>query len=94
MGLVNGLLRWQAHTRTDLEAFVLQDALDGGIFTARRQLGLEDDAERAVAHDLALCVREVLVLARLAVLDLLADDFCARVRQWQRSGGRSTYRPF
>jgi hypothetical protein len=94
MGLANGLLRWQAHARTDLEAFVLQDALDGGVFATWRQLGLEDDTERAVSYNLALCVRQVFVLARLAVLDLLADDFCANVRQWQRRRGRGTYRPF
>jgi hypothetical protein len=58
-----------------LEALVLQHALNGRIFAAGRQLGLEDDAKGAVADNLALRVGEVLVFARLAVLDLFADDF-------------------
>jgi hypothetical protein len=58
-----------------LEALVLQHALNGRIFAAGRQLGLEDDTKGAVADNLALRVGEVLVFARLAVLDLFADDF-------------------
>jgi hypothetical protein len=54
----------------------LQHPLDGCIFTAWRELGLENDAKGAIANNLALCVRKVLVLAGLAVLDFLADDFC------------------
>lgn len=53
--------RAQAH----LEAFVLEHALDGGVLAAGRQLGLENDAEGAIAYDLALCVRQVL-MSRLA----------------------------
>lgn len=83
-----------AHAQTDLEAFVLQNALDGSILSTGGELGLENDTEGAVSYDLALCVRQVFVLARLAVLDLLADDFCARVRQWRRREERGTYRPF
>jgi hypothetical protein len=62
-----------------LEALVLQDTLDGRIFTTRRQLRLEDDTERAVADNLALRVREVFVVAGQAVLDLFADNFCGIV---------------
>lgn len=62
----------QAH----LESLVLQHPLDGGILSAWRELGLEDDAKGAVADNLALRVGEVLVLAGLTVLDLLANDFC------------------
>ena len=58
-----------------LEALVLQYSLDGGIFSTRGQFGLEDDTKGAVAYNLALRVRKVLVLARLAVLDLFADNF-------------------
>jgi len=65
-----------------LEALVLENALDGSVFAAGRQLRLEDDAERTVSHNLALCVREVLVVAGHAVLHLLADDFC-RASAWQ-----------
>lgn len=60
---------------THLEALVLQHPLDGCVLAAGRQLRLEDDAERAVADNLALCVRQVLVVARLAVLHFLANDF-------------------
>jgi hypothetical protein len=72
-----------SHAQTDLEAFVLQDALDGGIFSARGELGLEDYTKGTVAHNLALCVRQILVLSSLAILDLFADDFYAGVSTWQ-----------
>jgi hypothetical protein len=62
-----------------LEALVLQDTLDGRIFTTGRQLRLEDYAERAVADNLALRVCEVFVVAGQAVLDLFADNFCGIV---------------
>jgi hypothetical protein len=60
---------------THLEALVLEHTLDGGVLPAGRQLCLEDDTEGAIADDFALRVCEVLVVARDAVLDLLADDF-------------------
>jgi len=58
-----------------LEALVLQHALDGGILTRRRQFGLENDTEGAIADDLALGVLHLLGLPSKAVLDLLTDDF-------------------
>ena len=61
---------------THLKALVLKHALDGSILSGRRQLGLEDDTERAVADDLALSVLHLLGLSGQAVLDLLTDDFC------------------
>jgi hypothetical protein len=61
---------------TYLKALVLQHALDGSILSGGRQFGLEDDAERAVADDLALGVLHLLSLSGQAVLDLLTDDFC------------------
>ena len=61
---------------TYLEALVLQHALDGGVLSGGRQLGLEDDTERTVADDLALGVLHLLGLSGQAVLDLLTDDFC------------------
>jgi hypothetical protein len=74
--------------QTNLEALVLQHPLDGGIFSARGELGLEYHAEGAVAHNLALCVRQVLVFACLAVLDLFADDFyeCVSMRAARGAG--------
>lgn len=68
-----------SHAQSDLEALILQHTLDGGIFTAGRQLRLEDDAEGAVSDNLALRVGEVLVVAGDAVLDLFADNFCAGI---------------
>jgi hypothetical protein len=62
--------------QTHLEALVLQHPLDGRIFTTRRQLGLEDYTEGSVAHDLALRVCEIFVVAGQAVLDLFANNFC------------------
>ena len=59
---------------TYLETLVLEDALDGSIFAAGRQLGLENDSERAIADDLALSVLDIAGLAGQAILDLFADD--------------------
>lgn len=67
----SGYVTWATH----LEALVLQHTLDGRILAAGGQLGLEDDAKGAIADDFALRVREVLVVARHAVLHLLANDF-------------------
>ena len=61
-----------------LEALVLQDPLDRGILVGRRQLRLEDDAERPVADDLTLRVLYLPGLAGDAILYLLADHFCNR----------------
>lgn len=56
---------------TDLEAFVLEDLLDGdvanGIAIRADESGLKDDAEAAVAHDFAACVLNFFLLACLAV---------------------------
>ena len=70
------LFTGKSHAQTHLEALVLQHPLDGRIFTARRQLRLEDYTEGAVAHDLALRVCEIFVVAGQAILDLFADNFC------------------
>jgi hypothetical protein len=87
--------------QTHLEALVLQDTLDGGIFTTRRQLRLEDYAKRAVADNLALRVCEVFVVASQAVLNLFADNFWAGVsmisiRRRREGKGREggTHHPF
>jgi hypothetical protein len=65
--------------QTDLEALVLQHPFDGGVLSTRGQLGLEDYSKGAVSHNLALRVGQVLVLSRLAILDLFTDDFCTAV---------------
>lgn len=69
----------RSHSQTDLEALVLEHTLDGGIFSAGGQLGLKNDAKGAVAYDLALRVRQILVVAGHTVLDLFADNFCFTV---------------
>jgi hypothetical protein len=65
--------------QTDLEALVLQHSLDRSIFSARRELGLKDHAEGAIADNLALRVGQILIFTSLAVLDLFADNFCASI---------------
>ena len=67
--------------RAHLEAFVLKDAFDGSIFAAGRQLGLEDNAKGAIAHDLTLGVLHITSLAGNAILDLLTDHLCRPVSQ-------------
>lgn len=57
-----------------LEALVLQDTLDGRIFTAGRELGLKDHAKGAVADNLALRVLHLFGLASQAILHLFAND--------------------
>jgi hypothetical protein len=74
---------------TDLEPFILQDLLDGDVIPILKlgdKFGLKDDAERAVADDFAVRVRDVTSLARLAIrsndLDHLSGivDGCAMIR--------------
>lgn len=60
----------------DLETLVLEHALDGSIFTAGRQLGLEDDTEGAVTDDLALGVLHLFCLSSQAILNLFANYLC------------------
>ena len=60
-----------------LEALVLQDSLDGSVLAAGGHLGLKHDTKRSIADDLALSIRDLLVLACQAILDLFADDLCA-----------------
>jgi hypothetical protein len=55
----------------------LQDSLDGSVLAAGGHLGLKHDTEGSIAHDLALGIGDLLVLARQAILDLFADDLCA-----------------
>jgi hypothetical protein len=72
---------------------------------------LKDDSKGAIADNLALCIRQVLVaplagalramqwaahlvFAREAVLDLLADDFCAVVSMGKRGGAEGPHLPF
>lgn len=64
---------------TYLEPLVLQHTLDGGILARRRQLRLENDAEGAIADNLAVCVLHFPRLACDAILDLFADNLCCRL---------------
>lgn len=91
--------RERGGAKTHLEALVLEHALDGGILTTGRQLGLEDYTKGAVADNLALRVCEVLVVARQAILDLFVDNFCrglvSRTAIDRGGGTRATaYHPF
>jgi hypothetical protein len=70
------------------EPLVLQDSFDRGIFSAGRQLRLEDNPERAIPDDFALGIGKISVFSGNAVLDFLVDDFCSRVRErGQRRNG-------
>jgi hypothetical protein len=60
-----------------LEPLVLQDSLDGSVLAAGGHLGLKHDTERSIADDLALGIRDLLVLPCQAILNLFADDLCA-----------------
>jgi len=69
------------HTRvacrmTYLETLILQNPFDGRIFTAGHHLGLENDTERPISNDLALCVGDLLHFSGQPILDLFADDLC------------------
>lgn len=79
--------------RTHLEALVLEDPLDGRVFPAGRQLGLEDNPKRAIPDDLALCVGQVFVFSGLAVLDLLSNDFCGAVSEGRVQGAEGSSPP-
>ena len=59
-----------------LKPLILQHPLDGSILATGGQLGLEDDAKRPIANNLALSVCELSSLSGQAVLNLFANDFC------------------
>lgn len=59
-----------------LEPLVLKDSLDGSVLAAGGHLGLEHHTKRSIAHDLALCIGDLLGFARQAILDLLTNDLC------------------
>jgi len=69
---------------TNLEALVLQHSLDGGILSARGQLCLEDDTERAIANDFALGILHLFRLPRQSILDLFANYLCEFELAWLR----------
>jgi hypothetical protein len=60
----------------DLETLVLEHTLDGSIFAAGGQLGLEDNTEGTVADNLALGVLHLFCLSGQAILDLFANYLC------------------
>lgn len=62
----------------NLEALVLKNSLDGGIFATGRHLGLEHNTEGAISDYLTLRVLHLLCLPRESILDLFSYDFCCR----------------
>lgn len=62
--------------QTHLETLVLKHPFDGSILAAGRHLRLEDNPERAIAHDLALRILHLLGFPGQSVLDLFAYHFC------------------
>lgn len=64
--------------RTHLEAFVLQDFLDGNVllvFGDAEELGLEDDAKGTVPDDFAIGILDVPRVATLSIGRDNLDDF-------------------
>ena len=59
-----------------LESLVLQDTLYCSVFARGRELGLEDDTEGTVPHNLALGILHVSSLPGYAVLNPFADNLC------------------
>ena len=62
-----------------LEAFVLQNSLDGCIFSIRGKLRLKDDTEGAISHDLALCILHLSCFTCKTILNSFAHNFCTFV---------------
>lgn len=67
-----------------LEALVLQHSFNGCILARGRQFCLENHAEAAIAHNLALSVLHLSRLAGQAILHLLANNLCARGQRESR----------
>jgi hypothetical protein len=63
---------------TNLEALVLENPLDGGIFATGGHLCLEHNTEGAISDYLALSVLHLLGLPRESILDFFSYDFCCR----------------
>lgn len=63
----------QPSFQSDLETFVLEDSLDCGVLTTRREFGLENNAKGAIANYLALRVLHLSSLACQSILDLFAN---------------------
>ncbi len=61
---------------TYLEALVLENALDGSIFSVWGELCLKNNTKGAIAHDLALRILHLLRFAGQAILYFLANDLC------------------
>ena len=79
-----------------LKPLILQHPLDGSILATGGQLGLEDDAKRPIANNLALSVCELSSLSGQAVLNLFANDFWKVCQQRSQTAQpiRSSHRPF
>ena len=71
--------------RADLEAFVLQDLLDGDVADGvgvLKELRLKDDTKRAIADDFAVGVDEITSVSGLAVGGDDLDDLAWIVDGW------------
>lgn len=67
--------------RPYLEPLVLEDSLNGSILAAGGHLGLENHTKGSIAHDLALSVGDLFVLASKAILDLFTNNLCSGERR-------------
>lgn len=76
-----------------LEALILKDSLNCCVFSVRGELCLEDNTERAISYNLALCVLHFFGFTSDAILHFLTYDFFDGRQLWhgdKRNGGRFT----
>jgi len=69
-GVCQGMEGWRDEETTDLEALILEDLLDSNILFVLghvEEAGSKYDAKGAIAYDFAVCVRDLLLVAGLAV---------------------------
>jgi hypothetical protein len=84
-----------------LEALVLEDTLDGGVFSAGRQLCLKDYAKGTIADNLALGVLHLSCLSGEAILHLFSNHLWKKTVSARARGRpcvfvallKKTYRP-
>ena len=71
----SALVGYKTRSSPYLEAFILENALDGRIFTVGGEFCLKDYAKRSISNDLALSILHLFGLTGQPILNFLADDF-------------------
>lgn len=62
--------------QTCLEPFILKNPFDGGVFTTRRQLGLEDDTKGPISNDFTLSILHLSCFSGQSILDFFTYNLC------------------